>query len=70
MRHPSYAIVVAEIFVLPMAFGLHVYAAVFSLLNAGILAVRIHAENCALQSVASSSVDGAARYDPGNATGK
>ena len=54
MRHPNYAIVIAEIFVLPMAFGLHVYAAVFSLLNAGILAVRIHAENCALQSVASS----------------
>lgn len=53
MRHPNYAIVIAEIFVLPMVFGLYAYALVFSLLNAGILAVRIHAEDCALQRASS-----------------
>jgi methyltransferase len=53
MRHPNYAIVVAEIFVLPMVFGLYAYALVFSLLNAGILAVRIQAEDRALQRASS-----------------
>lgn len=48
MAHPNYAIVAGEIFVLPMAFGLYAYAIVFSLLNAGILRVRIRAENRAL----------------------
>ena len=48
MSHPNYAIVAGEIFVLPMAFGLYAFAIVFSLLNAGILRVRIRAENRAL----------------------
>lgn len=48
LSHPNYAVVVAEIFVLPMAFGLTVYALVFSLLNAAVLAIRIPAENAAL----------------------
>jgi methyltransferase len=48
MTHPNYAIVTGEIFTLPMAFGLLGYALVFSLLNAGVLAVRIRAENRAL----------------------
>ena len=34
MRHPNYAIVAAEIFVLPMVFGLYAYAVAFTLLNA------------------------------------
>lgn len=46
--HPNYLIVVAEILVLPLAFGLWRTALVFSLLNAAILAVRIRAENRAL----------------------
>jgi len=45
MAHPNYAIVVAEIFSLPMVFGLHAYAVVFSLLNGCLLAIRIRAEN-------------------------
>ena len=49
IRHPNYAIVAAEIFVLPMVFGLHAYAIVFSLLNAVVLGIRIRAENRALQ---------------------
>ncbi len=49
LSHPNYAVVAAEIFVLPMAFGLVTYAVVFSLLNAAVLAVRIRAENAALR---------------------
>lgn len=48
LSHPNYAVVAAEIFVLPMAFGLLAYALVFSVLNAAVLAVRIRAENAAL----------------------
>ena len=46
--HPNYAVVVGEIAVLPLAFGLTWYAVVFSLLNAAVLTVRIRAENRAL----------------------
>lgn len=49
LSHPNYAVVAAEIFVLPMAFGLVTYALVFSALNAAVLAVRIRAENAALR---------------------
>jgi methyltransferase len=47
--HPNYMVVIGEIFVLPMAFGLFTYAAVFSLLNGLILFIRIRAENKALE---------------------
>jgi methyltransferase len=50
MRHPNYAVVAAEILVLPLVFGLHWYALAFTLLNAAVLAVRIGAENRALES--------------------
>lgn len=46
--HPNYAVVVAEILVLPLVFGLWQIALLFSLLNAAMLAVRIRAENRAL----------------------
>ncbi|ARO22610.1 isoprenylcysteine carboxyl methyltransferase protein [Rhizobium sp. TAL182] len=49
-RHPNYTIVVCEIAALPLAFGLPVYAIVFSLFNAAILHVRVKAENAALKS--------------------
>jgi methyltransferase len=52
MNHPNYVVVAAEIAVLPLAFGLAWYAAVFSLLNAAALAVRIPAEDRALREVA------------------
>jgi methyltransferase len=48
LPHPNYAVVVAEIFVLPMVFGLTLFAVVFSLLNAAVLWVRIRAESAAL----------------------
>jgi methyltransferase len=48
LPHPNYAVVVAEIFVLPMVFGLTLYGLVFSVLNAAVLWVRIRAESAAL----------------------
>lgn len=49
LSHPNYAVVAAEIFVLPMAFGLVAFSLVFSVLNFAILAIRIHSENAALR---------------------
>lgn len=48
LRHPNYAVVVGEIAVVPLALGLPLYALVFSILNAAVLALRIPAENAAL----------------------
>jgi methyltransferase len=48
MRHPNYLVVIGEIALLPLVFGLVAYALVFSVLNAAVLAVRISAENHAL----------------------
>lgn len=47
-RHPNYAVVAAEIAVLPLAFGAWRVALGFSLLNALLLAWRIRVENRAL----------------------
>jgi methyltransferase len=51
MRHPNYAVVAGEIAVVPLALGLPIYALVFTILNALVLAVRIPAENAALASL-------------------
>lgn len=48
IRHPNYAVVVGELAVLPLAFGLPLVALVFTLFNAVVLYVRIRAENRAL----------------------
>ena len=48
VRHPNYLVVSAEILVLPLAFGEWAVAAVFTVLNAAMLAWRIHQENQAL----------------------
>lgn len=48
MRHPNYALVVAEIIVAPMVLGLIWVAALWTVLNAAMLWVRIRAENRAL----------------------
>lgn len=48
LSHPNYAVVVAEIAVLPLVFGLWDIALIFTILNAAILFVRIRAENRAL----------------------
>jgi len=47
--HPNYVVVAGEIAVLPLAFGMPIYAAVFSVLNAAMLYVRIKAESKALR---------------------
>jgi methyltransferase len=48
LSHPNYAVVVGEIAVLPLVFSLPLLAAVFTILNAAVLAIRIRAENRAL----------------------
>ena len=45
LRHPNYVVVAAEIAVLPLAFGAWAVAAVFSALNAALLAWRISLED-------------------------
>jgi len=50
LRHPNYAVVVGEIAILPLTLGLPWIAAIFSVLNAGVLFIRIRAENQALDS--------------------
>lgn len=51
MRHPNYALVVAEIIVAPMVLGLVWVAALWTVLNAAMLWVRIRAEDRALASL-------------------
>lgn len=48
VSHPNYLVVVGEIAVLPLCFGLPWYALVFSAANAVVLTIRIRAENAAL----------------------
>jgi isoprenylcysteine carboxyl methyltransferase (ICMT) family protein YpbQ len=52
LRHPNYAVVIGEIAVVPLALGLPIYALVFSILNAAVLAIRIPAENAVLAAAA------------------
>lgn len=49
IRHPNYAIVTLELIVIPLLFEAYVTAAVFSVLNAIMLSVRIPAEEDALR---------------------
>lgn len=48
VNHPNYWVVIGEIAVLPLVFGLIWVAIVFTILNAAVLTVRIRAENRAL----------------------
>jgi methyltransferase len=48
VRHPNYLVVIGEIAVLPLVFGLWQVALIFSLLNAIVLTIRIRAEMGAL----------------------
>ena len=48
LRHPNYAVVAGEIAVLPLTLQLPAVAVIFTLLNAGVLFIRIRAENQAL----------------------
>ncbi len=51
VSHPNYLVVIGEIAVLPLVFGLWQVAIIFSLLNAAVLAIRIKAENEALNGI-------------------
>jgi len=48
LRHPNYVLVVAEIAVLPLAFGLVAQALIFSALNGLLIAYRVRIEAAAL----------------------
>jgi methyltransferase len=48
LSHPNYAVVAAEIAVLPLALHLPLLALIFTLLNVGVLGIRIRAEARAL----------------------
>jgi len=50
LKHPNYVVVIGEIALLPLAFGLIWIALIFSLLNAAVLAIRIKAEGQGLAS--------------------
>jgi methyltransferase len=45
ITHPNYVVVICEIAVLPLCFGLPWYALAFSLANLAVLAIRVRAEN-------------------------
>jgi methyltransferase len=50
-NHPNYLVVIGEIAVLPLVFGLVEIAVIFSLLNAVVLSIRMREENRALASL-------------------
>jgi len=52
VRHPNYCVVAAEIAVLPLVFGAWRIALIFTVLNAAMLAWRIHVEHGALDTAA------------------
>jgi methyltransferase len=49
VRHPNYMIVIAEIALLPLVFGLWPIALLFTALNAAVLVIRIREEDEALR---------------------
>jgi methyltransferase len=49
LSHPNYVVVIGEVAVLPLVFGLPWYALAFSILNGVALWIRISAENAALR---------------------
>lgn len=49
LSHPNYVIVIAEIGILPLVFGLPWFALAFSMLNVFVLSIRVTAENAALR---------------------
>jgi methyltransferase len=60
LSHPNYAVVAGEIAVLPLVLHLPLLAAVFTILNAAVLMIRIKAESRAL----AASGEAVARNDP------
>jgi methyltransferase len=58
LSHPNYAVVAGEIAILPLVLGLPLLTAVFTLLNAAVIAIRIDAENRALATARETTVRG------------
>ena len=58
LSHPNYAVVIGEIAVLPLVFALPWIAAIFSILNVIVLAIRIRAENRALAAAGGANLAG------------
>lgn len=65
VRHPNYVAVVLELFCVPLVHGAWLTAAVFSLANLALLAVRIRAEEAALGPGWSQAFAGTRRFLPG-----
>jgi methyltransferase len=57
IRHPNYCVVAAEIAVLPLVFGAWRIALIFTLLNAAMLAWRLHVESGALSGAIPSTAE-------------
>lgn len=51
VSHPNYLVVIGEIAILPLCLGLPWVALLFSALNAGVLVLRLRAENAGLRRV-------------------
>jgi methyltransferase len=58
LAHPNYMILVAEVAVLPLAFGLATFALIFSVLNAAFLVTRVREETEALKLASSAPTVG------------
>jgi methyltransferase len=56
LSHPNYAVVAGEIAVLPLALHLPAIAAVFTILNAIVLTIRIRAETRAFAAVSAQTI--------------
>ena len=65
LRHPNYCVVVGEIAILPLVFGLAGVAIAFSLLNAAMLWVRIRCETGALYGTSGQAISGNANRGSG-----
>ncbi len=50
VSHPNYLVVMGEIAVLPLCFGLPWYALIFSIANLAVLTIRVRAENASFVS--------------------
>ncbi len=64
VRHPNYLAVVIELVALPAMCGAYYTAAVFSLANAAVLAVRIPQEERALEQASGQSLSAVPRFIP------
>lgn len=64
VRHPNYVAVVLEVACMPLVHGAWVTALVFSVLNAFLLRVRIHAEEAALGPEWQRAFEGRPRFVP------